>query len=151
MVSRLFNVGSCLLGAGLTAVFSLSLAQAQRVAIETNETKFEVDRFKLSEIMTDLDKEFTREELSETMPYNENEMDSLLSISDFDWGSLDGETNSNEDEKPSDGLVKIDINREDYDVIIDRFDMDNSAMCGDLLNAEVSVKNIGYNICVVSQ
>ena len=31
MVSRLFNVGSCLLGAGLTAVFSLSLAQAQTV------------------------------------------------------------------------------------------------------------------------
>lgn len=31
MVSRLFNVGSCLLGAGLTAVFSLSLAHAQTV------------------------------------------------------------------------------------------------------------------------
>jgi len=54
--------------------------KAQRIAIETNETKFPVDSLKLSDILKNLIKEYSIEELAITMPYSATELESLMKV-----------------------------------------------------------------------
>lgn len=58
---------------------NISLAEAQRIAIETNETKFKANTEKLSEILNNLKLEFPDVELS--LPYTPEELQDLLEIS----------------------------------------------------------------------
>lgn len=59
----------------------ISKAQAQRIAIETNETKFDKDENKLANLLKDLTIDYTIEDLSSTMPYSE---DDIIELVDFD-------------------------------------------------------------------
>jgi hypothetical protein len=52
----------------------ISLQQAKRVAIETNETKFPNDPLKLMEVIKDLGSTFEVEDLSLSLPYTEDEI-----------------------------------------------------------------------------
>lgn len=63
---------------------SVSLAAAQRIAIETNETRFESDPIKLSEIINSMTEEFTKEDLLVSLPFDEGEFDSYASLKDFE-------------------------------------------------------------------
>ena len=56
---------------------SISLDAAQRIAIETNESKFKADSVKLAGIFKELSKEFSLEDLIATMPYNQQQIDGL--------------------------------------------------------------------------
>lgn len=66
-----------------------SLAAAQRVAIETNETKFATDNVKLAEIVRELETDFSLVELSETMPFSEEELRDMNRLLEFDWSDFD--------------------------------------------------------------
>lgn len=70
----------------------ISDAQARRIAVETNETKFETDNIKLAELIKEIsgDDEFTIGELAETMPYSTDELKAFGEMLDFDWGQFDG-------------------------------------------------------------
>jgi ParB-like chromosome segregation protein Spo0J len=63
----------------------ISLAQAQRIAIETNETKFSTDVMALSEIMGEIANSFDREDLLQTMPYSGKELDNMLDLVNYDF------------------------------------------------------------------
>ena len=63
----------------------LSLAEAQRLAIETNETKFQSDNIKLAEIIKEMSLEFKDEDLLKTLPYNEEELNNFKELLSFDW------------------------------------------------------------------
>lgn len=63
----------------------ISLGQAQRIAIETNETKFLTNTAKLSGLLNDLAKEFSIEQLQETMPYSQERLKELVDMASFDW------------------------------------------------------------------
>ena len=52
----------------------IGLAEAQRLAIETDETKFEADSIKMAELISTLTKEFPADELAKTMPYSEEQI-----------------------------------------------------------------------------
>jgi len=66
----------------------ISLSHAQRIAIETNETKFESDNIKLAELIKEITNEFSKEDLALTLPYNEEEIQNYSELLDFDWEEL---------------------------------------------------------------
>ena len=64
---------------------SISEQQAMRIAIETNETKFDSDSIILGERIKELTKEFELEDLVSTLPYTEKEIENFKTLTDFDW------------------------------------------------------------------
>lgn len=67
----------------------ITLAQAQRIAIETNETKFPVDDVRLAKVLQDITQEFSVDDLVGTINKSRQEVDDLLKLNNFDWNSLD--------------------------------------------------------------
>ena len=63
----------------------ITQAQAIRIAIETNETKFDTDSIALAERVQELTKEFDLKDLINTLPYSEIEIDNFSKLTDFDW------------------------------------------------------------------
>lgn len=63
----------------------VSLDEAKRVAIETGETRFQSDKLKLAQLLSELTEEFSSKDLSVTMPYSEQEIDNTKQILNFDW------------------------------------------------------------------
>lgn len=71
----------------------ITLAHAQRVAIETNETKFGTDVMKLSDLIGEISQAYDRDDLLATMPYSAKELDNMLDLVNYDFeadGSSDG-------------------------------------------------------------
>lgn len=68
----------------------ISLAEAQRIAIETNETRFPTDHLKLSGLMKELAASTSLAELAETMPFSLRELELMAGIGEFDWKTYDG-------------------------------------------------------------
>jgi len=71
----------------------ITLSEAQRLAIETNETKFTSNEIKLGNLINEISKEFEMTDLVESMPYSQDEINSMISINTFDWD----EKNENEE------------------------------------------------------
>ena len=74
----------------------IGLAQAERLAIETNETSFPADQIKLSKLIKDIGQEFDVGELAETMPWSLEELDNMEKLVDFDWDQFEGDEGSGE-------------------------------------------------------
>ena len=60
----------------------ISLAEAQRIAIETNETRFDADLNKLAKLIEEVKIEFDDQELLETMPFDEQKLKELQNLID---------------------------------------------------------------------
>ena len=67
----------------------ISEAQAKRIAIETNETKFQVDNVKLAQTFNDLLKDFDVSDLALTMPFTEDQITNFDKLVTFDWDELE--------------------------------------------------------------
>jgi len=84
---------------------------AQRLALETNETKFDNDPIKLGQIASGLLEEFEKKDLLETLPYDEPEFDSYAEMDS--WDDNDEETGAGSDNGDSessytgDGVVPV--------------------------------------------
>jgi len=73
----------------------ISLKEAKRIGLETNETKFDSDPFQLAKLVKEIDNEF--DDFSDTSPFDDDDMDAFdLAISSL----------SKEDEKPEKELPK---------------------------------------------
>jgi hypothetical protein len=79
----------------------ITLAEAQRIAIETNETRFQTNAFKLGELIKDMSETFSLDEMAKTMPFTEDEMNNMIDVLDFDWNTFE------DDEEP------LDLEKED--------------------------------------
>ena len=64
---------------------AIDLKEAQRIAIETNELRFDYDKFKLSQLLNSVKTEFAIDDLMETIPFSEDEMSDLIGFSDFSF------------------------------------------------------------------
>jgi hypothetical protein len=80
----------------------ISLNQAKRIAIETNEMKFSSDQVKLAEIFNELLNEFSKEDLIETMPFRKDEIDDFNKLLNFDWDQYDSGNAGDEDDNLDD-------------------------------------------------
>ena len=67
----------------------IKLPQAQRIALETNETKFESDSIKMAELITSLTKEFPADDLVETMPYTMDEIINMGELVNFNFDEFE--------------------------------------------------------------
>lgn len=67
----------------------ISLSQAQRLAIETNETKFEADPIKLGNLFKDLALDFPVFDLFETLPFTEEQFNEILNSIDVSTSQID--------------------------------------------------------------
>lgn len=67
----------------------ISQQQAIRIAIETNETKFESDHLLLAERIQEIIEEFSIDDLIDTMPYSEQELNNYSELLDFDWSQFE--------------------------------------------------------------
>ena len=67
----------------------ISLKAAQRIAIETNETRFDADNIALGKLFKDIIEDCPMDDLLATMPYSEAEMNNLVGLADFDFGKYD--------------------------------------------------------------
>lgn len=77
----------------------ISDAQARRIAVETNETKFETDNIKLAEVIKEITEEFVDlDALSETMPYTPEDIDNFNRLLTFDWDQYQGDSTEDGDE-----------------------------------------------------
>jgi len=79
----------------------ISEAEAKRIAIETNETRFESDQLKLSELLNEIKLDFDDDDLKFTFPFTDHEFKNLsnISISDADL-NIDEVNDDNYDEAP---------------------------------------------------
>lgn len=94
-------------------VGDISQAQAQRIAIETNETSFESDVIALSGLLGDLQEEFSLEDLEATLPYTADEITEMEKLSSFTADEFEAEMAAPEkkekkDKEPEadDGMIK---------------------------------------------
>lgn len=80
----------------------IPLHQAQRIAIETNETKFDSDRVKLAQTIDEIAQHFSIEDLSETMVYSEQEIKDMQSMLNFSWEQFEQEQSTSRTNSPRD-------------------------------------------------
>lgn len=59
--------------------------EAKRIAIETNETRFQTDQLKLGKIMAELGSTFGFAELAETMPWTQQNLELMAQLESFSW------------------------------------------------------------------
>ncbi len=63
----------------------VSLAAAQRIAVETNETKFDSNQLRLAEVIREIQQEFPLEELVSTLPFSEQDIEAMNRLHEFPW------------------------------------------------------------------
>ncbi len=105
---------------------SVSKTYAQRIAIETNETKFDNDATKLHDVFASLQNEFSQEDLMQTMPFSDVEFESLFAEKfDFDqFSTQTGYKSKEEQEATSESteedeyIIELTVKESTYD----RFD-----------------------------
>lgn len=89
----------------------VSQAYAMRVAIETNETKFKSDELKLAERLREVEAEFGFDDMLDTMPYTDDELDKFDKLLNFDWDDLqdqeDKKTPDQGDNSPTDDDFRV--------------------------------------------
>ncbi len=71
------------MGVAIVMVYDLgvvSLLEAKRIAIETNETRFESDNEILSELMVNLMDEYSLDDMRITMPYTDDELNNFTAL-----------------------------------------------------------------------
>lgn len=62
---------------------------ARRIAIETNETKFDSDKEKLVVLINSLLEDSTLDSLENTLPYTSDELQNIKDLKDFNWSEFD--------------------------------------------------------------
>ena len=74
-------------------------AEAKRIAVETNETKFDSDYFKLASVVHDIVGEFKIDDLKETFPFSDTEISNMEKYQDWDWTEFEGKPKSKGEKK----------------------------------------------------
>ena len=93
----------------------ISQAQAIRIAIETNETKFDTDSIALAERVKELTEEFDLKDLINTLPYSETEIDNFSKLTDFDWNMYETEDLSDTfSDTKYDKTINVKVTNETY-------------------------------------
>lgn len=77
----------------------ISINDAKRIAIETNETKFETNEVLLSGLINEIVQEYSIEELRMTMPYDDEQLDDILKLIHFNPDDYDNTVLENDEEK----------------------------------------------------
>jgi len=91
---------------------TISLPEAQRIAIETNETRFQNDGTKMSELIAEISKDFSMEELAQTLPFTPEEIEGHINLLNYSFDDIntdgeEGEFNPNAPDNLKTIMVKV--------------------------------------------
>lgn len=89
----------------------IGLAEAQRTAIETNETTYSTNSIKLANIMTTLTKEYPVDDLVNTMPYTKDEINNMGDLVNFDFNEFESKEDS-DGENEFNIQIKLNVSHE---------------------------------------
>lgn len=78
----------------------IGLIEAQRVSVETNETRFETDTILLANIIKEMSVEISVDDLAITMPYTDIELTNMIELTDFNWEQFQKNDIPNNEETP---------------------------------------------------
>ena len=92
--------------------------EAIRKAIETNETKFVSDTIKLAELLGELTEEFGQEEIVNSLPYNEDELNNFANMLNFNWEQFEEDGSLLDKGDSFDKEIKLKVTEETYNVWI---------------------------------
>lgn len=81
----------------------ISDEEAKRIAIETNETKYAVNHQIMAKLIKELGMAYSMEELMESLPYTQEEVENYMQMHDFDWEDYEKQST---DSVASDDKVK---------------------------------------------
>ena len=93
----------------------MSKADAQIVAIETNETRFRSNAVKLGETFEELKEVYSIDEMAKTMPFDEKEISNMIDVLNFDWEQFDVEEDAPLDlseQDPFNHVIKINVSKD---------------------------------------
>jgi hypothetical protein len=143
---------------GIDKVFSfnlgkVSLAKAKRVALETNELRYNVDKKILANIIGSITEEVSIDELKSTLPFDDNEIDALLDslddIENLDEILSNGDELEKQTEKKSNSKnPKEKIDKIKTENINDEFDPDDSYLPSNIVSFELSVSSDNHEMFV---
>ena len=74
----------------VNVLHNLSDSDAKKLTIIANETRGEVDKISLSELLNDLSEGMDVEKLMIGLPYYKSELEDLINIGDLDWEKFSG-------------------------------------------------------------
>ena len=93
----------------------ISDVKAQKIAIETNETRFETDHLKLAELLTEIAKEYDLEDIEKTMPFSKQELQDFEQLLNFDWDQYNNKVPlDDEDYKETYVKINVDVSEHTY-------------------------------------
>ncbi len=95
----------------------ISEKTAQRIAIETNETKFEPDNIKLAKLISEIANEHSITELEATLPYSAKEISHMIQALEFDWESFNVPELQIEEKDDAKKILRVD--NDQYDRIME--------------------------------
>lgn len=88
----------------------ITRSEAQRIAVETNETRFASDDTRLASLLKEISADFDVSDLLTTVPFSQDEINDLLKLADFDWESLDkDDTGYSKDKDGEDNMRVIEL------------------------------------------
>ena len=127
----------------------ISLIDAQRISIETNETKFDTDNLKLAETIQNIIAQYGQDDLSLTMPFSDQELTDMKVLYEFNWNKyighrVEAETIGKKNEK----IFKV--TDEEYKLIVNilhkgRKETDNVTEGDNLIKVRMIVRLIVNN------
>lgn len=87
----------------------ISVAAAERIAIETNETKFQTDTVRMAQVLNEIIQEYGIEDVEATMPFNHAELEAFQKLLDFNPNDF-GESGS--DGNPASPKITVECSHE---------------------------------------
>lgn len=88
-------------------VGTVSEAEAEMIALETNEIRFDVDEIQLSKVLKHINQEIPVEEMTRTLPFDVTTVENHIRMLDFDFDQYNNKENEeNSPEQPNDEAFK---------------------------------------------
>lgn len=81
---------------------NISLKAAQRLSVETNQTKFKEDSIKLAQLVFDIQQEFGIEDVAFTSPYTIEDLNNYSKLVNFNWNKFQEESTQEDEEDKKD-------------------------------------------------
>jgi len=72
-------------------------SHARKLTVILNETRGEADRIALSQLLAEVSQELDPEELLKALPYNADELNELIKLSEVNWNNIVGEDTNDSD------------------------------------------------------
>lgn len=91
----------------------VSVAEAKRIALEINETRFKTDHLRMAEVIASLTERFSMDDLESTLPFSKSDIESYLAVLDIELKNAQTEILEDPTDKKEGNTLTLKMNPED--------------------------------------